>query len=61
MKNYIVLILLIVFAFSILNIPNVAEAKSRGGAYYKSADTGRFTSKKSYYSSPKTVYKSYRK
>lgn len=38
--------------------PRQAEAKA---AYYKSASTGRFTSKSSYRSSPATTYRSYRK
>jgi hypothetical protein len=40
--------------------PNTVEAKSRGGhSYYKSAKTGRFTTKSYSTSHKSTTYKSY--
>ncbi|HEU0080500.1 MAG TPA: hypothetical protein VFQ72_00530 [Candidatus Paceibacterota bacterium] len=48
-----------ILVLSVFNVPTRAEAK--GGAYYKSASTGRFATKSSYRLSPSTVYRSYRR
>lgn len=60
MKKIIMATLLVVGVFSLLT-PQSSFAKSRGTSYYRSAKTGRYTTK-SYSSSHKsTTYKSYRK
>ena len=60
MKKIILSVLIITFTLSVLFLPS-AQAKSRGGAYYKSASSGKFTTKSSYYKSPSTTYRSYRR
>jgi hypothetical protein len=60
MKKIIGLFLFIIFAIAVLYSPS-AEARGRSGAYYKSASTGKFTTKSSYYKSPSTTYRSYKR
>ncbi len=58
MKKIIAVALgLSVVSVGLISVPKQTEAKT---AYYKSAATGRFTTKSSYRSSPKTTYRSYR-
>lgn len=57
MKKALIFVLAVsVLSSLILSTPRQAEAKT---AYYKSASTGRFTTKSSYRSSPSTTYRSY--
>lgn len=59
MKKIFAITFILAFAFSMfVSSPKTTEAKS---AYYKSASSGRFVSKSSYKSSPKTTYRSYRR
>lgn len=60
MKKIITVMLLILGTFGLL-APEISLAKSRGSAYYRSAKTGRYTTKSYSNSHKSTTYKSYRR